>query len=375
MPLFAKRNIKPAVATSVPDPSPVAAAAGGAYYPNQIGQFYAYYSSQARNKAMSVPTISRARDLIASVAATTPLKMYKTAWNDMDEEMIEVGIAPRSWIRQPDPTIPYSTLMAWTVDDLFFSGVAYWYVTARTADGFPAAFTRLPVSMVTTDQTGPIFYGNPKWVEFAGENLNTRDVITFISPVQGIIYQSAQCIETALRLEAARYRNAKSPVPSGVLRQVAGEPMTPEALQEFVQQFAAARENGGVAGLNQFAVYEETSATPDKMMLIESANYQALECARLTNIPPYLAGISTGAYAYTNSRSAREDLFLFAAQNLTTCIAERLSMNDVLPVGTFIKFDIDRYLAQQIGEDDESETELTVNNVDTTTTNTQEDMA
>jgi hypothetical protein len=71
---------------------------------------------------------------------------------------------------------------------------------------------------------------------------------------------------------------------------------------------------------------------------------------RLGNIPPYLAGINIGSYAYTTSKGAREDLYLFAARQYMDCIAQTLSMNNVLPRGTYIEFDVDDYLADVIAE-------------------------
>jgi hypothetical protein len=57
-----------------------AAAAGGTFYQNNnagsqlVGQYYSYVEGTARNRAMSVPTISRARDLMASVIGCMSLK-------------------------------------------------------------------------------------------------------------------------------------------------------------------------------------------------------------------------------------------------------------------------------------------------------------
>ena len=85
-------------------PAPAKAAASGGYSPNQagvnlIGQYYTYIEGPARNRAMSVATISRARDLMASVISCMPLKMYNEMWNG--DEMEQVYIAPRTWLRQP----------------------------------------------------------------------------------------------------------------------------------------------------------------------------------------------------------------------------------------------------------------------------------
>ena len=336
-------------------PAPAKAAAAGGYTPNQagvnlIGQYYTYYEGEARNRAMSVATISRARDLMASVIACMPLKMYNEMWNG--DEMEQIDIAPRTWLRQPDPGVTYNFLMAWTFDDLFFFGRAFWYITARTQDGYPTSFTRLPAGSVnTTDQAGPVWYGPSKEIYFQGQMLDPKDVVQFLSPVQGITYMSEQTVATALKLEAARYRNAESSIPAGVLKQTGGEPLSATELADLASAFNAARATNQTAALNEFLSYTETTATPDKMLLIDAANYQALECARLTNVPPYLVGVSTGSYSYQSSEQARADLYIFGVKAYADCIAATLSQNNVLPRGTYVKFDADEYLIENYAAD------------------------
>ena len=353
-------------------PAPAKAAASGGYSPNQagvnlIGQYYTYLEGPARNRAMSVATISRARDLMASVIACMPLKMYNEMWNG--DEMEKVNIAPRSWLRQPDPSVTYPFLMAWTFDDLFFYGRAFWYITARTQDGYPTAFTRLPAgSITTTDQDGPVWFAPSKQVYFQGNMLDPKDLVQFLSPVQGIVYMSEQTVATALKLEAARYRNAESSIPAGVLKQTGGEPLSATELADLASAFNAARATNQTAALNEFLSYTETTATPDKMLLIDAANYQALECARLTNVPPYLVGVSTGSYSYQSSEQARADLYIFGVKAYADCIAATLSQNNVLPRGTYVKFDADEYLVENYAADK-------MDSPDMPQENTQEELA
>jgi len=356
MGIFTKSVSKAAISPA-PEPSVKAAAAGSGYgtyggYTSQanginfVGAYYTYYEGEARNRAMSVPTISRARDLLASVIGSTKLCMYTERWNETEQEMEEVHLAPRAWLRQPDPSVPYSTLMSWTLDDLFFFGRAFWYITSRTADGFPASFTRLPAGTVTTeDQAGPVWFAPSSEVYFQGGMIPPEDLVQFISPVQGVIYMSEQAVATALRLEEARYRNAQSAMPSGVLKQTGGEPLSAQELADLAAAFNAARMSNQTAALNEFLDYTETKALPDNMLMIDSAEFQAKELCRLTNIPFYLAGVNIGSYQYTTSRGAREDLYLFGARQYLDCVSQTLSMNNVLPRGTYVKFDIDDYLA------------------------------
>ena len=190
--------------------------------------------------------------------------------------------------------------------------------------------------------TGPVWFGKSDAIYFNGQQLPTEDVVQILSPTQGMIYMSEQTIATALQLEAARYRNASSAIPAGVLKQTGGEPLSATELADLAAAFNAARATNQTAALNEFLTYTETTATPDKMLLIEAANYQALECARLCNVPPYLLGISTGSYAYTNSTSAKSDLYTFGLSMYSMAITAALSQQ--LPRGTYVEFDFEKYL-------------------------------
>ena len=350
-------------------PEPTKAAAAGGYYgnsvnnggANMVGQYYSYVEGDARNRAMSVPTVSRARDLMASVIGCMNLKMYNEIWNG--NELEKISIAPRTWLRKIDPTLPNNFILSWTFDDLFFYGRAFWYITSRTADGYPASYTRLPAAMVQTlDQSGPVWFAPSKQIIFQGGNLDPNDVVQFLSPIQGIVYQSVQAVATALQLEASRYRNSSSAIPAGVLRQTGGEPLSAQELADLAAAFNVARATNQTAALNEFVTYTETATSPDKMLLIDSAEFQAMEMARLCNIPPYLAGVSVGSYSYQSSAEARMDLWTFGVRAYADCIAGTLSQNNVLPSGTYVEFDVEQYLSGEYSmsdyREDNSETPI-----------------
>jgi phage portal protein BeeE len=336
-------------------PAPAKAAAASAMNPgynssnvgaNMIGQYYTYREGQLRAAAISIPAISRARDLLASVIGCMPLRAYSEMWNG--EEMERVYIAPRSWLRRPDPTVPFNFLMSWTFDDLYFYGRAFWYITSRTADGYPASFSRLPAgSVTTTDMAGPVWFAPSKEVYFQGGQIDPANLVQFLSPTQGMVYSSQAAIETAIKIQDARARNASSSIPAGVLRQTGGEPLSAQELADLAAAFNTARATNQTAALNEFLTYEPTTMSPDKMLLIESANYSALETGgRIGNVPPYLIGVSTGSYSYQSSQQARMDLLFFGVKLYADAIAETLSMNNVLPNGTFVAFDYESYLEE-----------------------------
>ena len=347
MGIFDRKVSKAAIS---PEPTK-AAAAGGGYAnnfggANSVGRYYQYVEGTARNNAISVPTISRSRDLMASVIGCMGLRMYNEIWNG--NELEKVYIAPRSWLRRISPSVSNNFLLSWLFDDLFFYGAAYLFITSRTADGYPASFDRLPFANVTRlDQPGPVFFAPSNELYFAGEKLDSTNVVQFLSPIQGIVYQSAQAVATALKLEAARYRNASSAIPAGILRQTGGEPLSAQELADLASSFNSARETNQTAALNEFVTYTETQTSPDKMLLIDSAQFQAADLCRLTNIPSYLAGIAVGGYSYVSNQGARLDLWSFGVKPYAECIASTLSMNNVLPNGTYVEFDSESYLSAE----------------------------
>jgi hypothetical protein len=317
-----------------------------------VGVYYNYTEGEARNAAMSVPTVSRARDLIASVIGCMPLRMYNEMWNG--DEMEKMPLAPRTWLRRIDPAVPNNFILSWTFDDLFFYGRAFWYITSRTADGFPASYSRLPANMCQTlDQSGPVWFAPSKQIMFSGGELNPDDVVQFLSPIQGITSMSTQSVATALKLEAARYRNASSAIPAGILKQTGGEPLNAQELADLASAFNAARMTNQTAALNEYLSYTETSTSPDKMLLIDSAEFQAMEMARLCNVPPYLVGVSVGSYSYQSSSESRADLWTFGARAYADCIAGTLSQNNVLPNGTYVEFDVEGYLMGDYSENND----------------------
>jgi hypothetical protein len=315
---------------------------------SQIGNFYAYSDGVLRQKFMQVPTISRSRDLMASVIGCLPLKMYKEMWNG--EEMELVPEAPRSWLARIDKGVTNNFILSFTLDDLLFYGRAFWYVTERDSSGYPSSFTRLPAAIVTTqDQaaTNGVWFGPSKQVLFQGLPIRYEDLIQFLSPIQGLIYTGATSVDTALKLEQARNRNASSLQPAVTLRQTAGEPMSAQELRDLAQAYDEARFASATSAVNEFVEVIPNMATPDKMLLIDAAEYQAKEIARIANVPAYLVSVSIGNYSYVSSAEASRDLYTFGVKPYIDCIQETLSANNVLPRGTVVRFDIESYLEQQ----------------------------
>ena len=115
------RTTKPVFASE-----PIKAAAGVA----GTSDFMMYTGSWARQQAILIPTISRARDLIVSLVSSLPFQQYTNQW--MGEEYEEIHLPGESWMSRPDPSVTRQFILAWTADDLLFHGRAFWAITSRS---------------------------------------------------------------------------------------------------------------------------------------------------------------------------------------------------------------------------------------------------
>ena len=149
-----------------------------------------------------------------------------------------------------------------------------------------------------------------------------------------------------MQLDAAADRFAGTEVPAGVLEEQDGsEDMSAEELGALADNFTRARLSNTTAATNKYVRYREVPYDASKMQLVEARTYQALELARLGNVPPYLVGAPSGTgMTYQNGQQARQDLIDFGAGPYIACIEQTLSGPNVTPGGQFVRLDRDVWL-------------------------------
>ena len=292
-----------------------------------------------RCAAMSIPTISRSRDLICSAVGALPLVPYTVDWTN-PASPIERTLPPTTWMLRPDPTKTRNFVLSWTVDDLFFYGRAYWLIVDRYAapQNYPRSFVWMPTIQVRVDTNGDTWWD--------GVQINPADVVEFLSPFEGLLYVGWRAVNTALQLDQAAERFSRCEVPAGWLSQKDGsEPMTGDELIDLATLFANLRRANSIAALNNMTTYNESSLDPSKLQLVEARQYQALELARLANIPPSLVGAPSGTgMTYNNTLQAKQDLVDFGAAPFINCLEQTLSGPNVLPLGQFVRLDLNAWL-------------------------------
>lgn len=326
--------------------SPVKAAAGVGM--SGIPPTYAWTSGAFEQIALSLPTVSRARDLLASTISSLEFRQYVKQWNGTEYE--EIYVPNESWMENPDPKVPRQFILANTVTDLWMTGRAFWAVTSRNAtDGRPMSFEWLPSANIQTpSQVGPQFFGMPDEIEFNGIQLDPNEIITFLAPTTGLMYSGRRSVNIATHLDQYADRAATIETVPGYLQQTAaGETMSGEELGDLAAQWAQARREGNVIGaLNNYVNFVEYDQSPLETNAAQR-EYQALDLSRICSVPAYLVSAPTpgASMTYQNASQARQDLWLFGAQMYAHAIESRLSMNDVLSRGRHVCFDTRELLA------------------------------
>lgn len=302
-----------------------------------------------RSAAMSLPTISRARDLICTAASALPFTLWTVDTSRVPA--IQRQIPNPAWCERPDPNRTRQWMLAWTVDDLMFYGQAHWLVTARLATTFPSAFRRIPPGDLQAD--GDVYTVTDE----AGHRTRVRqaDIVEFLSPIEDLLTNGYRAISIALQLDAAADRFAGTEIPNGILEEQDGsEDMTGDELADEALKFSIARQTNTTAATNKYLRYREIPSDPSKMQLVEARQYQALELSRLGNVPPYLAGAPAGTgMTYLNGQQARQDLIDFGAAPYIGCIEQTLSGPNVTPRGQAVRLDLNAWLRNPFTTDGE----------------------
>lgn len=309
-----------------------------------------------RSRAMRIPALARARDLLCETVASAEIRAYTTVWNGTDLE--EMPLPPEAWMLRPNPRTTLAHHLSWTVDNLMFYGFAAWWILGRRAvDGRPAGFVCLDSAQVTiTADSGTWANGVPVGdytVTYNGQVLPRRDVILFWSPLSPVLESGARATMIAERLDQAALRFASTPTAFGWL-ETTGEPMTADELADLASSWVQAREIGSVGALSENVTYKESTMDPSRLQLVEARTAMATDMARVGGVSAYLISAPTGSgMTYQNAEQASAQLWR-DAEPYARVIAQTLSGDEITPRGNVVRLVHDRPHANPTTTPDQS---------------------
>jgi hypothetical protein len=295
-----------------------------------------------RAAAMAVPAVARARHLTAGTIAKMPLEALKGAdrvtpqpyWcqgsdgqlGDLTaDDVRRFGVMPQStWWRH-----------LWTVDDHLFYGISVWLVTRTDPqDGRPTRALRIPWHAWSSDDAGRI-------TDLDGHVIPAHLLIVIPGPHEGILNFAQRTIRGAIDLERTAADVARRPFRL-LLNQTTDITLDAADRAAIVGEARRAlRDNDGVLFTN--AAIEATTVPIDSgALLIDGRNASALDVARDVSMPAaMLDATSQGAsLEYATLQGRNQQWIDYGLSLYMDPIAARLSMDDVVPQGQRVAFDV-----------------------------------
>jgi len=306
---------------------------------DSLSPFFRGNRTATRQEAMSVPAIARGRNLICSSIASIEL-------NVIDRQTGMKVDLPRV-IRTPDPRIPGVATYVWTLEDLLFSGYAYWQITELFADTQRVrSVQRIAPERVTintnSDSTEIESYSIDGHTPLPLSGVGS--LVVFYGNDEGLLNRAGMTIRTGAELERAAAMYAREPVPQMVLKSN-GTALPADRIAKLLESWGVSRRNRTTAFLNADISLETLGFDPEKLQLAAARSYIATELARALGIPAYFIDTETGSsMTYSNATTQRQTLLDFSLIPLMTSITERLSMPDFIPSTQEVKYDLSDYL-------------------------------
>lgn len=294
-----------------------------------------------RTTALQVPALANALKTYSHTISAFGLREYRA-----DEP-----IAARPFLNCPCNTLPYSSVMMRTIEDLLLYDRAYWRVTARSWDNFPSSIEVMQVEDVN-DTSGEYAGNDPDAMPpsdpfyWKGVRIPTRDVIKFYGDgLGGWLKTGAQAIQTAAAQQAAALRNAEYPTPTLALKNT-GADLPASQVDDLLEAWEEARAHRATAYLNSSIEVESMGFSPRDQALVDALGFSAVQMARIANLDPIWtgAGVPGSSLTYSNRVDLYRQLLDTSLTPVMNYISGRLSMDDITPRGHAVRFDTTAFL-------------------------------
>lgn len=310
----------------------------------------------SRAQALSVPSLARAVDLLATTFAQLPPRRLTKSG-----KFVDIG-----WVEQPEAGRSRWATLIDTGRDLILDGRSYWLVrgagyptisAARTGGRNLAAEGRNPngtlkrggvVYVPLSDVQSVEIDGSVVALEHAGRYYSPADVIGFEGWHDGIRRHGADIIRTALALEHAARRYAETPLPSIMAKNTSAYELDDAEISALIANIKKARNESAIGYTNAGVDLTPVGWDAGQLQLVEARQYTSAQIANLVGVPAhYVAGAaaaSGGSMTYSNVSQEARNLIDFGLRPLLSAVESRLSMPDVATSGSRVRFSVDDML-------------------------------
>lgn len=278
----------------------------------------------SRAEAMTIPAVAKARQILVSTIARFPLRAYGAN-----------GEVPgHDWLEATDGEVSPWHRMAWTIDDLIFYGWSLWGIE-RDAAGEITKVDRCPIERWEVDTNGEI--------RIDGQPADAASCILIPGPFEGLLKVGSRSLKGGAKLEASWVGKATNPIPAIELHATNDDPLEQDEVVALVQAWADARNdvNGAIA-FTPYNVQAIAHGSAEPSLLIEGRNFLRIDIGAFLGIPAALmdASLSTASLTYSTQQGQRNEFADYTLPYWLEPIQQRLSLDDVVPSGERIRFDL-----------------------------------
>lgn len=278
------------------------------------------------SRALRLSVIAKARRVLVHNLARLPLIAFDRTGQPH---------ATQPWITaRPDATTARANTIAWIATELLLHPCAYTLVTERNSYGFPSHIVPVDRADAQTNDMGQL-------IAVGGKDVNPADTLRFDSLDGGILAEGSDTIRRALVLNRVAAIAEENPLPVVELHNE-GDDIGQEKIKEMINQWRMSRAKHGVGYSSKGVKVISHGARPENL-LIDGRKRIDLELARHCNLPAWAADvpIDGSSLTYQNRQSKNQELIDQFISGFSTVIEERLSLPDVTPQGTTVRFQFD----------------------------------
>jgi hypothetical protein len=285
----------------------------------------------SRGTAITIPAVSKARNLLVSTIAKFPLVAL--------DEKGRLATQPTFLYRSNTSVSPYER-MAWTIDDLIFHGVSLWATERGAADGENGRRPILDAQWVPpTDWT--IENGELKINHKAVED---DDFILINSPFEGLLNVANRTLRGARDTELAWTARMRNPIYITEMVIDDDSELDPDEVKIVEKAWLKKTQAGKPSfGLSPKGTHLETHGdeNADGALFIENRNAVRTDVGSFLNVRASMLDGTAGidSLTYSTTEGERNSFYEFDLPFWVDPIQEALSLDKVVPRGTRIRFD------------------------------------
>lgn len=292
-----------------------------------------------RATAISIPAVSKARNLLISTISKFPLRAIRTDANGLDTDVT----SQHPWLFRTNGSVSPQERMAWTIDDLVFYGFSLWLLDR----GAPVASEggRRPILDAQwcpkSSWTIAPVDGIPRVIVDDVPIADDRFML-INSPFEGLLHIGQRTLRGARDTEDSWAGRAKNPIPIIELHQL-DDTMTAEEAKEFVTAWATARtQPNGAIGYTPQSIEVRVHGEVKADLMVEGRNATRTDIGSFLNIRAAMLDgtIGVDSLTYTTKDGERNSFYEFDLPFWMDPMTSRMSLDDIVPRGTRIRFDM-----------------------------------